>query len=76
MKLKAPNLTWRTRKRLKTLAAVLGSIAAVAAVIWVCWLLWLGRFVVYARDGVRLDFDWVTPGSYVCLLYTSPSPRD
>ena len=28
-------------------------------------MLWLGRFVVYTREGVRLDFDWVTPGTFV-----------
>ena len=68
MKLKLPKLTWRTRKRLKTSAIVLGSIAAVSTLLWVCWVLWLGRFVVYARDGVRLDFDWVTPGSFVAAV--------
>ena len=65
MKLKLPKLTWRTRKRLKTSAIVLGSIAALSTLLWVCWVLWLGRFVVYSREGVRLDFDWVTPGSFV-----------
>ena len=65
MKRKLPKLTWRTRKRLKTAAIVLGSIAAVSLALWVCWILWLGRFVVYSREGVRLDFDWVTPGSFV-----------
>ena len=68
MKLKLPKLTWRTRKRLKTSAIVLGSIAALSTLLWVCWVLWLGRFVVYARDGVRLDFDWVTPGSFVAAV--------
>ncbi len=68
MKLKLPNLTWRTRKRLKTAAVVLGSIAAVSLALWVCWILWLGRFVVYAREGVRLDFEWVTPGSFVTAV--------
>ena len=65
MKLKLPNLTWRTRKRLKTTALVLGSVTAVTFLLWLCWVLWLGRFVVYGREGVRLDFDWVTPGSFV-----------
>lgn len=65
MKLKLPDLTWRTRKRLKTAAIVLGSAAAVTLALWVCWILYLGRFVVYSREGVRLDFDWVTPGSFV-----------
>ena len=68
MKLKLPNLTWRTRKRLKTTALILGSAAALTFAIWLCWIIWLGRFVVYSRDGVRLDFDWVTPGSYVTAV--------
>ena len=68
MKLKAPNLTWRTKKRLKTAAIVLGSTAALAFSAWLCWILWLGRFVVYTGDSVRLDFDWVTPGEYVEAL--------
>lgn len=65
MTLKFPNLTWRTRKRMKLLALTLGSLAALALALWVCWILWLGRFVVYSRDGVRLDFDWVRPGEFV-----------
>ena len=65
MKLKAPNLTWRTRKRLKTAAIVVGSIVGVSLALWLCWILWLGRFVVYTGDTVRLDFDWVTPGEFV-----------
>ena len=68
MKLKLPNLTWRTRKRLKTTALILGSAAALTFALWLCWIIWLGRFVVYTRDGVRLDFDWVTPGSYVTAV--------
>ena len=74
MKLKAPNLTWRTKKRLKTLFVILGTAVAAAALIWLCWVIWLGRFVVYARDGVRLDFDWVTPGSYVTAVEPTERP--
>ena len=74
MKLKRPNLTWRTRKRLKTAAIVLGSIAAVSLALWTCWMLWLGRFVVYTREGVRLDFDWVTPGSFVAAVEPEEQP--
>ena len=65
MKLRAPHLTWRTRKRLKTTGVILGSLSAALLMLWLCWILWLGRFVVYARDGVRLDFDWVQPGPFV-----------
>ena len=74
MKLKAPNLTWRTRKRLKTVALVLGSVAAVSFALWLCWILWLGRFVVYTGDTVRLDFDWVTPGEFVAAV--EPEKQD
>ena len=65
MKLKAPKFTWRTRKRLKTAGILLGSAAALALAAWLCWILWLGRFVVYSRETVRLDFDWQTPGPFV-----------
>lgn len=65
MKLKRPNLTWRARKRLKALGITLGVLSATALVIWLCWVIWLGRFVVYTRDSVRLDFNWQTPGEFV-----------
>ena len=65
MKLKMPNLTWRTRRRLSTALWILGGVTAAAVTVWGCWILWLGRFVVYSGDSVRLDFDWVTPGSFV-----------
>ena len=74
MKLRAPNLTWRTRKRLKTAAIVMGSIVRVSLALWLCWNLWLGRFVVYTGDPVRLDFDWVTPGEFIDA--TEPSKPD
>ena len=57
--------TWRTRKRLKTAGILLGSGLALALAVWLCWVLWLGRFVVYSRDAVRLDFNWQTPGPVV-----------
>ena len=74
MNLKLPNLTWRTRKRLKTAAIILGSVTAAAVLVWLCWILWLGRFVVYSREGVRLDFEWVTPGDYVAALPPEEMP--
>ena len=65
MKRRMFNLTWRTRKRLKTAGLVLGTILGLGLAIWLCWILWLGRFVVYSRDAARLDFDWQTPGPFV-----------
>ena len=63
--MKLPTLTWRTRKRLKTVGWTVGLVTLAALTAWLCWVIWLGRFVVYSRDSVRLDFDWVTPGPYV-----------
>ena len=68
MKLKRPNLTWRTRRRLKTAGLILGGTAALGFLVWLCWVLWLGRFVVYSREAVLIDFDWVTPGPFVEAL--------
>lgn len=65
MKRKTLNLTWRTRRRLKTAGILLGTVLALALAAWLCWILWLGRFVVYSRDAVRLDFNWQTPGAFV-----------
>lgn len=58
-------LTWRTRKRLKALGVTLGALVVLGVTVWLCWVVWLGRFVVYSRDEVRLDFDWVVPGEFV-----------
>ena len=65
MKRRIFNLTWRTRKRLKVTGILLGTTLALVLAVWLCWILWLGRFVVYSRDAVRLDFEWQTPGSFV-----------
>ena len=24
--------------------------------VWLCWLLWLSRYIIYTRDGAKLDF--------------------
>lgn len=50
------SLSYKAQKRLKNFA--IGLIAAVVAlvIIWMLWILWLDRYVVYTRDGARLDF--------------------
>lgn len=68
MKLKLPNLTYRTRKRLQTIGLTVGITAVLALAVWVCWVIWLGRFVVYSREEIRLDFQWQTPGEPVAAV--------
>ncbi len=50
------NLSYRTRKRLLNLGVAFLIILLVAAVLWLCWIIWVGRYMVYHRDGPRLDF--------------------
>lgn len=50
-------ISYRTRRHLRNLG-IIGVIAIVLLLLlWLVWMLWLDRFVVYTRDGVRLDFD-------------------
>ncbi len=55
------NISYRTRRRLSRLGIALLSLLLAALVGLVCWLLWLGRYVVYSRDGARLDFSATDP---------------
>lgn len=50
-------IPYRTRQGLRRLAVILLILTLLAVLVWICWMLWLNRFVVYTRNGVRLDFD-------------------
>ena len=49
-------LPYRTRCALRRIMLVLLALAVLAVVVWGCWMIWLSRYVVYTRDGVKLDF--------------------
>lgn len=49
-------LPYRTRQTLRNLGIAGLILLLFALAIWLVWLLWLDRFVVYTRDGARLDF--------------------
>lgn len=49
-------LSYRSRRALRRLGTVLMVLALLAALGLLCWLLWLNRFVIYTKDGVKLDF--------------------
>ena len=50
------SLSYRTRRHLRRLWTVLLVLALLATVALLVWLLWLNRFVIYTKDGVKLDF--------------------
>lgn len=51
------SIPYRTRQGLRRFAVVLLVLILVAVLAWICWMLWLSRFVIYTRDGAKLDFD-------------------
>jgi len=66
-------LSYRSRRALRRLGTAMLVLAMIAAVALLCWLLWLNRFVVYTKDGVKLDFglsDSFQPGQ---LAGTQPT---
>lgn len=50
------NIPYRTRRAFRRLGIALLILLLIAAVIWFCWVIWLDRYVVYTRDGAKLDF--------------------
>ncbi len=50
-------IPYRTKRAALRIGTVLLFLLLAAALIWLCWTVWLGRFVVYGRDGARLDMD-------------------
>ena len=49
-------LSYRSRRALRRLGKFFLVLALLAAVGLLCWGFWLNRYVVYTKDGVKLDF--------------------
>lgn len=59
-------IPFRTRQLLRRILVTVLVLVLVAAVVLGCWLLWLNRYIIYTRDGAKLDFDLspvLTPGT-------------
>lgn len=69
------NLSYRTRQRLRRFFTVLAVLAVVAVVIWLIWLIWVGRYIVYTRDGAKLDFS-LSPTFPSGEVATQPAPTE
>lgn len=50
------NIPYRTRRAFRRLGLALAALLVLAIAVWLCWVIWLERYVVYSRDGARLDF--------------------
>lgn len=51
------NLSYRTRRRLRSLGIATVVVIVTAIVVWMVWVVWAGRFISYHRgQGARLDF--------------------
>lgn len=50
------NLSYKTRRRISRLFKAVVITAVVAAILWLFWIIWVGRYIVYTKDGARLDF--------------------
>lgn len=50
-------LSYKTRRRLKTLGIVALSLVLGFILFFLIWLIWLSRYVVYSKDGATLNFD-------------------
>lgn len=51
------NLSYRARRALRRLGIGLLILLLVFLVGYLCWVIWLERYVIYTRDGARLDFN-------------------
>ena len=58
-------IPYRTRRLLRRILVTVLVLVLIAAVVLGCWLLWLNRYIIYTRDGAKLDFELspaLTPG--------------
>ena len=49
-------LSFETRRKLILAAKIVLVLLAAAMVVWACWLVWVDRYVVYTRDGAKIDY--------------------
>ena len=71
-------IPYHTRRILRRIFVSLVLLALVVSALLLCWLLWLNRYVVYTRDGVKLDFDMPLefPAGQLAVPPTAPPQVD
>ena len=51
------SLSYRTKRRLRRSLIALVIILCLAVVIFSGWMIWLDRYIIYTREGAKLDFE-------------------
>ena len=54
--IKSFHLSYRARRRLKTLGVTALVLCLASVIAWGAWILWVGRFIIYTDEGAVLDF--------------------
>ena len=68
-------MSYRTRRMLRRSIIVLLWLALIGLLVWGCWMVWIQRYVVYTRDGVKIDMERSTV-DIAGEVATPPAPRD
>lgn len=67
-------IPYRTRRRLQRLGTVGLVFLLLAILVWFCWVIWLERYVVYSREGAKLNFN-LPDQSMTGVVATPPSAQ-
>ncbi len=68
-------MSYRTRLILRRCLIALLWLALIGLLVWGCWMVWIQRYVVYTRDGVKIDMNRSTV-DIVGEVAEPPAPRD
>ena len=68
-------MSYRTRLMLRRALIVGLWLVIIGLLLWACWMVWIQRYVVYTRDGVKIDMNRSTT-DIVGEEALPPSPRD
>lgn len=55
--------TYTTRLKLQRAGIIALVVLLAIIMVWLCWVIWLERYVVYSRDGAKLDFELQAPAT-------------
>ena len=50
------SIPYRTRRRLRHFFLGAGAVLLLVVLVLVLWMMWLNRYVIYSRDGAKIDF--------------------